>query len=328
MPRPRAHRPQDRHLAAALVKAGEDRREHADQTGQHHEQRDHKQGFFGSAHHAPQFLQRHAGQDRQHRLATEFIDLPLQGKGGNLVVQAEHERGDGLRRQVHIARLVGTDAAFALGRHAVVPVDMNRFHAAEADMQRAVHRRAGALENADHRERLVVVLDQADHRHAVGQHQLVAEFVMQGVGHFGAEHYLEWVGGEGAAAGQLEVLLAPVLVVLEVGLVGAHHPVAAMGVAEGNRDRPFHLWAGGEVLVAVPTDVVGGVADAEHRIQQQVDRAGTGADDQVGAADGAGETVARLYAHTLHREQQADGQCDGKRGEDRGKAAVSQAGHG
>ncbi|RMT65465.1 hypothetical protein ALP43_200075 [Pseudomonas azotoformans] len=172
------------------------------------------------------------------------------------------------------------------------------------------------------------MLDQADHRHAVGQHQLVTELVMQCVGHFGAEHHFEWVGGEGAAAGQREVLLSPVLVVLEIGFVGAHHPVAAMGVAEGNGNCPFHLRAGGEVLVAVPTDVVGSVADAEHRVQQQVDRAGAGTDDQVGTADGAGETVARLDAHTLHREQQADGKRDGKRSEDRGEAAVSQAGHG
>ena len=93
---------------------------------------------------------------------------------------------------------------------------------------------------------------------------------------------------------------------LEVRLVGTHHPVAAMGVAEGNRDRPFHLGAGGEVLVAVPADVVGGVADAKYRIQQQVDRTGAGADDQVGAADGTGETVARLNANPFHCEQQAD----------------------
>ncbi|MCY1177246.1 hypothetical protein D9M73_175460 [compost metagenome] len=104
----------------------------------------------------------------------------------------------------------------------------------------------------------------------MGQHQFVTEFVVQCIGHFGTEHHFERVGFEGAAIAQLQVLLATVLVMLEVGFGGAHHPVAAMGVAEGHRDRPLHFRVVGEVFEAVPADVVGGVADAEHRVQQQV----------------------------------------------------------
>jgi hypothetical protein len=40
--------------------------------------RDHEQRLFGGAHQAPELLQRHAGQDRQQRLATIFIDFALQ----------------------------------------------------------------------------------------------------------------------------------------------------------------------------------------------------------------------------------------------------------
>ena len=68
-----------------------------------------------------------------------------------------------------------------------------------------------------------------------------AEFVMQCVGDFCTEYHFERVSGEGAAAGQFEVLLAAVLVMLEVGLVGAHHAIATVRVAEGNRDRPCHV---------------------------------------------------------------------------------------
>jgi hypothetical protein len=108
-------------------------------------------------------------------------------------------------------------------------------------VQGAVHRGAGALEHADHGEWLVVVLDQADGGHAVGQHQFVAELVVQRVGHFGAEHHFErsW---RRAGPGQFQVLAAAVLVVLEVVAGGAHHPVAAVRVAQGNRDGPLHPW--------------------------------------------------------------------------------------
>ncbi|MNF98208.1 hypothetical protein D3C84_810620 [compost metagenome] len=152
----------------------------------------------------------------------------MQGERRDLVVQAEHERGDGLRREVHVARLVGADTTIAPGRYAVVPVDMDCFHASQADVQRAIDRRTGAFQDADHGEGLVVVLDQADRRHAVGQYQFCTECVVQRLSHFGTQHHLERVRGEGSAAGQLQVLLTPVLIVLEVGVGGAHHPVATM----------------------------------------------------------------------------------------------------
>ena len=65
---------------------------------------------------------------------------------------------------------------------------------------------------------------------------------MQRFGDFGAEHHFERIGGKRPAVSQLQMLLAPVLVMLEIGFGGAHHPVAAMGVAEGHRDRPCLLY--------------------------------------------------------------------------------------
>ena len=117
-----------------------------------------------------------------------------------------------------------------------------------------------------------------------------------------------------------------VLVVLEIRFAGAHHPITAMRVAQGHGDRPFHLRVVGEVFKAVPANIVGGIADAEYRIQQQVDRARTGANDQVGAADGAGKTGAGFGAHPLDGQQQAYRQGDGEGGQQCGKATVGQAG--
>ncbi|MCY1434352.1 hypothetical protein D9M71_504110 [compost metagenome] len=193
-------------------------------------------------------------------------------------------------------------------------------------MQRAVHRRAGAFEDADHGERLVVMPYQADGADAVGQHDALAEPVVQRLGHFGAEHHVEQVPAERAALGEAQRLSAAVAIVLEIAGVGAHHPVTAMGVAEGDRDRPFHQRALRHRLVAVPADVVGGVADAEHRIEQQVHRAGAGADYQVGAADGAGEAGAGFAAHPFDGQQQAHREGDGEDREQRGEASVGEAG--
>ncbi|VVO45315.1 hypothetical protein PS723_06574 [Pseudomonas fluorescens] len=91
---------------------------------------------------------------------------------------------------------------------------------------------------------------------------------MQGVSDLGTEYHFKRVAGEGAASGQLQALLTTVLVVLEVGVGGAHHSITSMGIAEGHRDRPLHLRVAGEMFEAVPADIIGGVANAEHRVQQ------------------------------------------------------------
>ncbi len=201
--------------------------------------------------------------------------------------------------------MLGVDACGAARRHAVLPVDVQRFHAGQADVQGAVDRSAGALQHANHAERLVVVLHQADPGDAMGQHDTVVEPVAQRAGHFGAQYHLERVAFEGAAFGQLQRLLAAVAVMLEIGAAGAHHSITTMGIAEGNRDCPVDTRVFGEVLVAFPADVVRRVTDAKHRIEQQIHRAGAGADHQVGAADGAGEAGAGFAAYPFDGEQQA-----------------------
>ena len=97
-----------------------------------------------------------------------------------------------------------------------------------------------------------------------------------------------------------------------------------MRVTERQWDRPFDLRLLADLLKAVPADIVGGVADAKYRVQQQLHRARAGSNDQVCAADGAGKTAASLGANPLNGQQQGDAQGDGNDGEQRGKPAVGQ----
>ncbi len=114
----------------------------------------------------------------------------------------------------------------------------------------------------------------------------------------------------------------------EVVAVGTQHPVAAVGVAEGQRDGPGDAGIGGELLVALPADVVGGIADAEHRVEQQIDRTGAGAHHQVGTGDGAGEAGLGLGAQPFDAQQQGHRDGDGEDGEEGGGATIAQAGPG
>ena len=62
-----------------------------------------------------------------------------------------------------------------------------------------------------------------------------------------------------------------ILVAGEVFGRGAEHAEAVMAVTERNRHDPGDLGALGDVLVALPGDVVGRVADAEDGVEQELD---------------------------------------------------------
>ena len=191
-------------------------------------------------------------------------------------------------------------------------------------MNGAVYRRAGFGEDANNVEGLVRMFDEADRAGAVGQHQLGAQLVTQLAGNIGAEYGIVKVA-EALALAQCQRLVTAKAVVVEVGLIGPQHSKAAVRIAQRQRDGPFDLGLTADLLKAVPANVVGGVADAEHRIQQQLNRAGAGADDQVGAADCAGKAGAGLGTHALDRQQQGDAQGDGDHRQQGRKAAVGEA---
>ena len=79
-------------------------------------------------------------------------------------------------------------------------------------------------------------------------------------------------------------------------------------------------WLKTERLLRMPR--FGGRADAEHRIQQQLHRAGAGADDQVRARDGRAKALAHVAADALHAQQHEGREGDGKHRQRQHEAAV------
>ena len=95
-----------------------------------------------------------------------------------------------------------------------------------------------------------------------------------------------------------------------------------MRIAERQGYCPGDLLAARDVLVAAPTDIVGRVANAEDGIEQQLDRAAAGTDDQIGLRDGVDESVFRLFAQFIDSEQQTDADGNGKDGQEQAGAPV------
>jgi hypothetical protein len=111
-----------------------------------------------------------------------------------------------------------------------------------------------------------------------------------------------------------------------------------MGIPEGDGHGPGDLGVGGDVLVALPGDVVGGIADAEDRIQQQLHRPAARADDQVGARQVLAKlarasvrsrstptsrvTLSAIESHRQQRREAAIPQALQGQGQDRHQAAL------
>ena len=116
-------------------------------------------------------------------------------------------------------------------------------------------------------------------------------------------------------------MLLTVLQVGEVVAIGAEHPKAPVRITEGEGDGPGDARFCLDGLIGLPAHVVGGIADAKYRVEQQVHLAGAGADDKVGPRDGIGETLAGLGTHPLYPEQQGDADGHGEQGEPGGETA-------
>ena len=147
MPRPGAHRAQDRQLAAALIKSCRDDRHQPGQADPRNQQAHQQQPALADAHHVPQHVERHAGQDGHQRLGLKFKDRALHRKHRRAGLQADQHCGDLFGCQVVAAHRIGRDS-HARQRSARDPVEMDRLHAVQPDVHRPVHRRAGAREDA------------------------------------------------------------------------------------------------------------------------------------------------------------------------------------
>ena len=201
---------------------------------------------------------------------------------------------------------------------------LNRFH---ADNHGSVHRRPGLFQNARHLKRLVVML--CKRGDTVRDHDRVADAVIKRSGHIRADHRIKEIRHDGAL-GHRQSAVAPIPVALEEVGRGAHHPELPVAVAERNGNDPVHVRPRRDVEVAVPGDVVGRAADPENRVEQQLDRPGSGANDQIRARNGIGETGLCACPNLFDPEKQRNRQrnrehchrhCQQARGERRkGKA--------
>ena len=171
MAQPRAHGAQHGEFAAAFVQARHHHRHQPRQAHQRDQRRHQQQRVLADADHAPQFVQRHAGQDGHQRFAGVGGNPALHAEHRGAVLQA-HQRGRHvLGREVELAHLLGGNV-HARHRRAAHPFEVDRFHGRQADVHRAVDRRAGAREHAHHGEGLVGMLEPRELAAAVRQRDL------------------------------------------------------------------------------------------------------------------------------------------------------------
>ena len=103
----------------------------------------------------------------------------------------------------------------------------------------------------------------------VGHDNRITDLIAEGRGNLCADHGIIEVF-ESVALSDDERPTASILVVFEKGPRRAHHPELPVAVAERDRDDPVDLGPRRDVLIALPCHVVGGIADPEHGIEQEL----------------------------------------------------------
>src|SRR4029077_3247869 len=124
----------------------------------------------------------------------------------------------------------------------------------------------------DHPERVILMQRETDVACAVRDHDRLAWFVTQCCRDFGAQHSVMLVF-EPLSFRQLQLSATRKAEVFEIVVSGPENTETPMRIAQRQRDGPCDLGAAREGGVAVPADVVGGIADPEHRVEEQMYRA-------------------------------------------------------
>ena len=188
---------------------------------------------------------------------------------------------------------------------------MHRLHAIQTNVNRLVHWRPGGCEYAGNGKRRVFMVGEAGSPPTMGQNDFFAHLMSQRPCNACAQHNIKDLF-KPLALCQFERQVAAVTEVLQKVLVGSDHSIAPVAVSQGNRNQPLEARILFQALVGRPANVVGGIADVKHGVQQQVQLATAGTDDQVGATDGAGEGLLDLRAQVLDAQQQRHTQCQGQ----------------
>ena len=149
----------------------------------------------------------------------------------------------------------------------------------------------------------------------------------QRAGNAGTQHYIK-DAFKPLAFIQFKGQVAAVAEVLEKVLICGDHTITPVAVSQGNRNQPGQAVILFQALIGRPANVVGGIANMKHGVQQQVQLATSGADDQVCTADGAGEGLFDLRAEVLDAQQQGNAQGQGQAHQGQYFFPVPEAGQG
>ena len=166
------------------------------------------------------------------------------------------------------------------------------------------------------------MLDKTDLAHAVGDDDRISGLIAQLPRDRRADDGVEQIV-KGLAAGEFKRASAAIFVVFEQARGRADDPMAAMGIAQADGHGPGYAGRAGHGLIAFPGDVVGGVANVKHRVEQQVHRARSRPDDQVDARDRVFKAFPRAMAHLFDAEKQHHRNGDGQDGQDGGGPAIA-----
>src|SRR5690606_21048902 len=176
------------------------------------------------------------------------------------------------------------------------------FHGFQAHMYRAVHWRTRARQDAGHDEWLVIVRGKSHVAHAVIQGNRVADLVSQALCHFRAQHRFEQ-RLEDLAFLQFQFAGSGISEMLEIIRYRTDHRITAMRISEGQGYCPGNRRMGADLLHTVPAHVGGRLAHAKNRIQHQLHRTGSCADNQISTGYGLRKAFPRIMAQTLHTQQ-------------------------
>ncbi len=154
-----------------------------------------------------------------------------------------------------------------LALDAAVLAVMDRFDAGQRHMHGAINRCSRRRQNANYREGQVVMLGKRHLASAMGDDNRLTNLIAQFFGHLGTEYCLKR-GGERPSGREAQRLLLPLPQVFEVVAIGAEHAKTTVRVTQRQRYGPGNPRTLTQCLRAIPADIVGRVADTEHRIQQ------------------------------------------------------------
>ncbi len=166
---------------------------------------------------------------------------------------------------------------------------------------------SGALQNTDHLERFVVVLNEADLPGPMGDDNGIAGVIAQGPGHLCTEDCIEDTLKDSPAR-QLQSAPACVAEPFEVIGICSHHPIPVVRIPEGNGDRPLDFGVAGDLLITLPRNVVGGIPDSKNGIEEKLNRTAPGPHNQIGPRYGFGKACPGLFSNALNAEEQGHAQ--------------------